>query len=48
MTEAETLMREIELLRETIRREWLNIRLDALTHDDRASFEFISNAATPI
>ena len=35
MTEAETLIREIESLRETIRREWFNIRLDALTHDDR-------------
>jgi hypothetical protein len=35
MTEAETLIREIQSLRETIRREWFNIRLDALTHDDR-------------
>jgi hypothetical protein len=35
MTEAETLIREIESLRETIRREWFNIRLDTLTHDDR-------------
>ncbi len=36
MTDAERLIREIELLRETIRREWFNIRLEALTHDDRA------------
>ncbi len=35
MTEAEKLIREIESLRETIRREWFNIRLDTLTHDDR-------------
>ncbi len=35
MTDAEKLIREIELLRETIRREWFNVRLDALTHDDR-------------
>jgi len=35
MTEAEKLIRGIESLRETIRREWFNIRLDALTHDDR-------------
>lgn len=35
MTEAETLIRDIESLLETIRREWFNIRLDTLTHDDR-------------
>jgi hypothetical protein len=35
MSEAEKLVREIELLRETIRREWFNVRLDTLTHDDR-------------
>jgi hypothetical protein len=35
MTEAETLIRDIESLRETMRREWFNIRLDTLTHDDR-------------
>ncbi|WP_292528316.1 hypothetical protein [Methylocystis sp.] len=35
MTEAEKLIRGIESLRETIRREWFNIRLDTLTHDDR-------------
>jgi hypothetical protein len=35
MTEAEKLIRGIESLRETIRREWFNIRLEALTHDDR-------------
>jgi hypothetical protein len=34
MTEAEKLVREIELLRETIRREWFNVRLDTLTNDD--------------
>jgi hypothetical protein len=35
MSEAEMLIGEIESLRETIRREWFNIRLDTLTHDDR-------------
>jgi hypothetical protein len=35
MTETEKLIREIDLLRETIRREWFDIRLDTLTHDDR-------------
>lgn len=35
MSEAEKLIQEIGLLRETIRREWFNIRLDALTHDER-------------
>ena len=37
MTEAEKLIRGIESLRETIRREWFNIRLDTLTHDDRVA-----------
>lgn len=35
MSETEKLIREIDLLRETIRREWFDIRLDTLTHDDR-------------
>ena len=34
MTETEKVIREIDLLRETIRREWVDIRLDTLTHDD--------------
>ncbi len=36
MTDAEKLIREIELMRETIRRELFNVELDALTKDDRA------------
>lgn len=35
MTDAEKLIREIELMRETIRRELFNVELDALTNDDR-------------
>ena len=35
MTEAEKLIREIGMLRETIRREWFDVKLDALTQDER-------------